>query len=99
VYILGSLLAWAARPRERAYVALLALYGLVTLALLGLAEGNLGNLLRHRMMLVPTFLVLGGAGLHWAWVHRRGLRIARPVAAPTREDAFARPGTVSNRTA
>jgi hypothetical protein len=35
---------------------------------LAASEGNLGNLLRHRVMLAPTLLILGGAGLHWLWL-------------------------------
>ncbi|MBV9578586.1 MAG: hypothetical protein JO057_08365, partial [Chloroflexi bacterium] len=39
--------------------------------ILAAVEGNVGNLLRHRMMLDPVLLILGAAGLEWLWVSLR----------------------------
>jgi hypothetical protein len=57
-------------PRQGWLVLSLVLYGAVTWVALAVSEGNLGNLLRHRMMLTPTLLALGAAGLVWAWERR-----------------------------
>jgi hypothetical protein len=92
VFIVGSVVAWAARPRERLYVGLVALYGVTTWLLLGLAEGNLGNLLRHRMMLVPTFLILGGGGLSWLWARLRGLHVPARLPASAHSSVRATAG-------
>ena len=63
----GALLAWRNQPRQRLFVGCLLLYGVASWLVLAASEGNLGNLLRHRMMLTPTLLVLGAAGLDWLW--------------------------------
>ena len=63
-----SCLALVASPRQRLFVACLAVYGIANWLLLAATEGNLGNLLRHRLMLDPILLILGGAGLEWLWV-------------------------------
>jgi hypothetical protein len=67
VLLVGAAFSWAARPRQPVFATLLATYGLAIWLLLALTEGNLGNLLRHRTMLAPPVLVLGGAGLLWLW--------------------------------
>jgi hypothetical protein len=65
--LVGAAFSWAARPRQPLFAGVLALYGLAIWVLLALTEGNLGNLLRHRVMLAPPLLVLGGAGLLRMW--------------------------------
>lgn len=66
--LLGSLFAWGARPRQGLVFACLVLYGIANWLVLAASEGNLGNLLRHRLMLDPMLLILGSAGLEWVWV-------------------------------
>lgn len=63
----GSLLAWRSQPRQRLFLGCLVLYGVASWLVLAASEGNLGNLLRHRIMLAPTVLVFGAAGLDWLW--------------------------------
>ena len=69
-----SLFAWRGGPRprgpQRLFVTCLVMYGVANWLVLAASEGNLGNLLRHRLMLTPTLLVLGSAGLVglWSWV-------------------------------
>ena len=67
VLLAGVLLSWKAGPQQPLFAALLALHGLETWTLLALSEGNVGNLLRHRVMLAPALLVLGVPGVDWAW--------------------------------
>jgi hypothetical protein len=74
----ASALAWRAGPRQRLFVGCVALYGIANWLLLAATEGNLGNLLRHRLMLDPVLLMLGGAGLEWLWV-----RAGRPFSTRT----------------
>lgn len=62
-----GLVSWVQRPRQPLFALVIALYGGATLLLLAFAEGNLGNLLRHRMMLTPTYALLGAAGGSWLW--------------------------------
>ena len=66
--LVGSLCAWRARPRAGLFFACLAMYGIANWLVLAASEGNLGNLLRHRLMLDPVLLILGCAGLDWVWV-------------------------------
>jgi hypothetical protein len=73
VLLAASFLSPRVPPRQPWLVLCLALYGVVTWVALAASEGNLGNLLRHRMMLTPTLLVLGAAGLVW-------LRERRPAS-------------------
>lgn len=72
----ASFFAWRIPPRERLFVACLVAFGVGNWLVLAASEGNLGNLVRHRLMLAPTLLVLGAAGLDWLWV-RAGKQ--RPV--------------------
>jgi 4-amino-4-deoxy-L-arabinose transferase-like glycosyltransferase len=82
-----------ARPNgrhTRLFIACLLAYAVANWLVLAASEGNLGNLVRHRMMLAPVLLVLGCAGLESAWQRAgrpfpRGWRlIARvPVEART----------------
>ena len=53
----------------------LAVYAIANWLVLAASEGNLGNLLRHRLTLDPSLLILGGAGLDWMWV-----RAGRPFS-------------------
>jgi 4-amino-4-deoxy-L-arabinose transferase-like glycosyltransferase len=62
-----SLVAWRASPRQKLFTALLASYAVANWLVLAAAEGNVGNLLRHRLLLDPALLILGGAGLAWLW--------------------------------
>jgi hypothetical protein len=72
----ASCFAWRAPPRQRLFVACLVAYGVANWFVLAASEGNLGNLLRHRLMLAPTLLILGGAGLDWLWVHAARARLS-----------------------
>jgi hypothetical protein len=63
----ASFVAWRAAPRQRLFVVVLAVYGVANWLILAAVEGNLGNLLRHRLMLDPTLLILGAAGVLWCW--------------------------------
>ena len=82
-----SLFAWRAEPRpeshQRLFVVCLILYGFGNWLVLAASEGNLGNLLRHRVMLTPTLVILGSAGLVWLWPRLRWL----PVLSRTRTKA------------
>ena len=80
VLLVASILAWRAAPRNRLFFACLVAYGVVNWLVLAAVEGNVGNLLRHRMMLDPVLLVLGTAGLEWLWLTGRGSAAARPAA-------------------
>jgi hypothetical protein len=79
-----GVLAWRLQPRQRLFLVCLALYGLGNWLVLAASEGNLGNLLRHRLMLVPTLLVYSSAGLVWLWPRASRLRLpsAAPLEAP-----------------
>jgi hypothetical protein len=61
----AALFTWRAQPRERLFVACLVAYGVANWLVLAASEGNLGNLLRHRLMLDPILLLLGCGGLDW----------------------------------
>jgi 4-amino-4-deoxy-L-arabinose transferase-like glycosyltransferase len=56
---------WQARPRQSLFVVCLLAYGITTWLVLAASEGNLGNLLRHRLLLDPVLLLLGCGGLDW----------------------------------
>jgi hypothetical protein len=79
VLLAASCLAWQAPlvdPRQRLFLVCLVAYGVANWLVLAASEGNLGNLLRHRLLLDPVFLILGGAGVEWLWV-----RAGRPFSA------------------
>jgi hypothetical protein len=78
VLLAASFLAWRAAPRPRLFVACLVVYAVANWLILAAVEGNLGNLLRHRLTLDACLLILGGAGVYWLWLRLRGLR---PLAA------------------
>ena len=63
----ASLLAWPPRDGQRLFVACLILYALGNWVVLAVSEGNLGNLVRHRLTLAPALLLLGTAGLEHLW--------------------------------
>jgi 4-amino-4-deoxy-L-arabinose transferase-like glycosyltransferase len=63
----AGLLGWRSQPQQRLFLGLLVLYGIGNWLILAASEGNLGNLLRHRLTLLPTELVFGAAGLDWLW--------------------------------
>ncbi len=78
VLLAASCLAWRAPvpgPRQRLFVVCLVAYGIANWLVLAASEGNVGNLLRHRLMLDPVLLILGGAGLEWLWP-----RMGRPFS-------------------
>ena len=58
-------------PRQRLFALALIVYGVANWLILAAVEGNVGNLLRHRLMLDPVLLILGAAGLEWAWLRVR----------------------------
>jgi hypothetical protein len=72
----ASFFAWRTGPRERTFVLCLVGFGVANWLVLAASEGNLGNLLRHRLLLAPSLLILGAAGLDWLW-----LRAGRPWPA------------------
>jgi hypothetical protein len=80
VLLIGALFAWRAAPRQRLFTLVLIAYGVANWLILAAVEGNVGNLLRHRLMLDPVLLILGLAGLEWLWLclrphlpdHQRG---------------------------
>jgi hypothetical protein len=67
VLLIGSVFAWRAAPRQRLVLGCLVGYAVANWLLLAAVEGNLGNLLRHRLTVDPVLLILGAAGLHWLW--------------------------------
>jgi hypothetical protein len=71
VLLIGALLAWRAGPRQRLFTLVLIAYGVANWLILAAVEGNVGNLLRHRLMLDPILLILGLAGLEWLWLRLR----------------------------
>jgi len=77
VLLAGSVFAWRVAPRQRLFVACLVAYGVANWLVLAASEGNLGNLVRHRVMLAPTLLVLGSAGLEWLWLRAGRARLGR----------------------
>jgi hypothetical protein len=70
-----ALQASLADPRQRLFALCLVIYGVANWLILAASEGNVGNLLRHRLMLDPVLLIFGGAGLEWLWV-----RAGRPLS-------------------
>jgi hypothetical protein len=86
ILLIASFFAWrAVAPRQRLFVVLLALYGVANWLILAAVEGNLGNLLRHRLMLDPPLLILGAAGLCWWWTRLRTPALS-PVSAVEEAD-------------
>jgi hypothetical protein len=65
--LIGSFVAWRAGPRQPLFALGLITYGVGNWLILAAVEGNVGNLLRHRLMLDPILLILGVAGLDWLW--------------------------------
>jgi hypothetical protein len=81
VLLIASFVTWRAAPRQPLFVVCLVLYGVANWLILAAVEGNLGNLLRHRLMLDPTLLILGSAGLYWLWGRLSGSTVASPARA------------------
>jgi 4-amino-4-deoxy-L-arabinose transferase-like glycosyltransferase len=71
VLLIGALFAWRAAPRQRLFTLVLIAYGVANWLILAAVEGNVGNLLRHRLMLSPILLILGLAGLEYLWLRLR----------------------------
>jgi 4-amino-4-deoxy-L-arabinose transferase-like glycosyltransferase len=69
-----ALLARPANAGQRLFLACLIIYAFANWLVLAASEGNLGNLVRHRLMLVPTLLLLGAAGLDQLSKSRRWRR-------------------------
>jgi 4-amino-4-deoxy-L-arabinose transferase-like glycosyltransferase len=61
----AAFFSWRPQPRQRLFVVCLLAYGVANWLVLAASEGNLGNLLRHRLLLDPTLLLLGCGGLDW----------------------------------
>jgi hypothetical protein len=76
--IVGSIAVWRAplHQHQRLFVVCVLAYGVANWIVLAVSEGNLGNLLRHRVALAPSLLIMGAGGLEWLW-----LTIARPRVA------------------
>jgi hypothetical protein len=84
----ASLVGWRASPRQPLFVICLVLYGVANWLVLAASEGNIGNLLRHRLLLDPVLLILGAAGIDciWAWARSaRGHARLVPARASTRD--------------
>jgi hypothetical protein len=75
VLVVASFFAWRDAPRQPLFFFGLVAYGVANWLILAAVEGNVGNLLRHRMMLDPVLLILGAAGLGWLsrWVAGRSV--------------------------
>lgn len=71
ILLIGAFFAWRARPRQQLFALCLIAYGVANWLILAAVEGNVGNLLRHRLMLDPALLILGLAGLDWLWCQLR----------------------------
>ncbi|HEX8966653.1 MAG TPA: hypothetical protein VF937_02150, partial [Chloroflexota bacterium] len=82
VLVFASFFAARAGPRQKLFVACLVIYAVANWLILAAVEGNLGNLLRHRLMLEPTLLILGGAGLEWLWARRANLQLFAGAGQP-----------------
>jgi hypothetical protein len=65
VLLAAGFFAWRAEPRQHLFVVCLVVYAVANWLVLAASEGNLGNLLRHRLMLDPSLLLLGCGGLEW----------------------------------
>jgi 4-amino-4-deoxy-L-arabinose transferase-like glycosyltransferase len=74
--IVGSLVAWRAAPQQRLFILCVVAFGVANWIVLAVSEGNLGNLLRHRVALAPSLLVLGAGGLEWLWLSLWRPRVA-----------------------
>ena len=75
VLVATSLFAWAAVARARLFVICLIVYGVANWLILAAVEGNLGNLLRHRLGLDSALLILGASGLEWLRSRLAGLQL------------------------
>ncbi len=91
----ASLVALARPSRSDGTAYLLVGFGLLTWALLAASEGNVGNLVRHRMLLDPTVVVLGSVGTlrAWAWLARRRGRRAAATSVPERGGRLTAPAS------
>lgn len=64
--LIGSLFGWRHAPRVKLFTIVLYAYLSANWLILAAVEGNVGNLLRHRLMLDPILLMLGVSG--WSWL-------------------------------
>jgi len=71
----ASWFAWGAAPRPRVFVACLVMYAVANWLILAAVEGNLGNLLRHRLTIDPVVLILGSAGIQWLRLRMASLQL------------------------
>lgn len=53
------------------------------IGVLGLVEGNVGTIFRHRAMLMPTTFIAAGIGLSWLLARRQTARAQTPVKVGT----------------
>ena len=76
---LGGFVMWRRRALPNAYGVMV---GIAVLVVLGLIEGNVGTLLRHRGMLIPHVVMLAalGAGHLWPRLNRQEPLPARSAA-------------------
>jgi hypothetical protein len=77
VLLVASTFAVRVPTSQRLFRSCLVAYGVVTWFVLAAVEGNVGNLLRHRLMLDPMLLIMGAAGLDWLWRQRVRAQAAR----------------------
>jgi hypothetical protein len=97
VLLAASFLAWRAAPRPRLFVGCLVVYAVANWLILAAVEGNLGNLLRHRLTLDACLLILGGPGVYWLWLRLRGLRAVAARREPVLSARATGPGTAPAR--
>jgi hypothetical protein len=71
VMLVVSFFAFRARPRQPMFALCLVAYGVANWLILAAVEGNVGNLLRHRLMVDPVLIIFGAAGLESLWPRLR----------------------------
>lgn len=69
--VLAAIAVWAMWRRRAVPNAYGVLVGLGILVVLGLVEGNIGTLMRHRAMLIPHVLMLAALGAGTVWPRLR----------------------------
>ena len=71
----ASAFAWVATPRPRLFLTCLIVFGIANWLILAAVEGNVGNLLRHRLSLDAVVLIVGSSGLQWLRSRVTGLQL------------------------
>jgi hypothetical protein len=82
VLLVASFFARGVAPGQRLFVGCLVVYAIANWFILAAVEGNIGNLLRHRLMLDPILLILGAAGLESLWARFASLQFLPSAGQP-----------------